>query len=238
MQNQLQVFENKEFGQIRTVEIDGQIWFVGKDVAVILGYENTSRDVNRHVDDEDKGATEMVTPGGKQKIVIINESGLYSLILSSKLPTAKKFKRWVTAEILPLVRKTGGYVGNDELFVNTYLPFADESVKALFGATLSTIRQQNKQIEIMKPKAEFFDAVSDSTDAIDIGSSAKVLNMGIGRNSLFELLRSEGVLMANNQPYQSYIDRVFFRTIEQKYTKPDGSTHIYIAIPHDTHYVI
>jgi phage antirepressor YoqD-like protein len=170
----------------------------------------------------------MDTPGGRQNLTVINESGLYSLILSSKLPAAKNFKRWVTAEILPLIRRTGGYVGDDELFTNTYLPFADESVKALFTTTLSTIRQQNKQIEDMKPKADFFDAVADSKDAIDIGSTAKVLNMGIGRNRLFEILRSEGVLMANNQPYQAYIDRGFFRTIEQKYTKPDGSTHIYI----------
>jgi len=114
------------------------------------------------------------------------------------------------------------------LFISTYLPFADESTKAMFSVTLSTIRQQNKQIETMKPKAEFFDAVADSKDAIDIGSTAKVLNMGIGRNRLFELLRNEGVLMHNNQPYQSFIDRGYFRTIEQKYTKPDGSTHIYI----------
>ena len=228
MQNQLQVFENQAFGKIRLVEINGQIWFVGKDAAELLGYEAERNAIKQHVDEEDKLTHQISASGQNRNMTLINESGLYSLILSSKLPAAKAVKRWVTSEILPSVRKTGGYVGNDELFADTYLPFADESTKALFIATLSTIRQQNKQIEEMKPKAEFFDCVAESSDAIDIGSSAKVLNMGIGRNRLFEILRREGVLMANNQPYQAYIDRGYFRTIEQKYTKPDGSTHIYI----------
>lgn len=107
--NSLQVFENPEFGSIRTVEIGGEPWLVGKDVAVALGYQNPQRALRNHVDAEDKGVTQMVTPGGKQNLPIINESGLYSLILSSKLPGAKKFKRWVTSEVLPSIRKTGGY---------------------------------------------------------------------------------------------------------------------------------
>lgn len=105
----LQVFKNPEFGSIRTVEIGGEPWLVGKDVAVALGYQNPQRALRNHVDAEDKGVTEMVTPGGKQNLPIINESGLYSLILSSKLPGAKKFKRWVTSEVLPSIRKTGSY---------------------------------------------------------------------------------------------------------------------------------
>ena len=107
--NTLQVFENPEFGSIRTVEIDGEPWLVGKDVAAALGDQNPQRALRNHVDAEDKGVTEMVTPGGKQNLPIINESGLYSLILSSKLSGAKKFKRWVTAEVLPSIRKTGSY---------------------------------------------------------------------------------------------------------------------------------
>lgn len=108
--NELVIFSNPEFGEIRTVEINGEPWLVGKDVAVALGYQNPQRALRNHVDAEDKGVTEMVTPGGKQNLPIINESGLYSLILSSKLPGAKKFKRWVTAEVLPSIRKTGGYM--------------------------------------------------------------------------------------------------------------------------------
>lgn len=110
--NDLQIFSNSEFGNIRTVTIDGEPWFVGKDIAEALGYgkgKSLNNAVANHVDDEDKGVTEMMTPGGKQNLIIINESGLYSLILSSKLPNAKKFKRWVTSEVLPAIRKSGHY---------------------------------------------------------------------------------------------------------------------------------
>ena len=107
--NELQIFKNEEFGEVRSLKIAGEPWFVGKDVADILGYTNSRKAISDHVDDEDKGVTKCDTLGGKQDLTIINESGLYSLILSSKLPTAKKFKRWVTSEVLPAIRKTGGY---------------------------------------------------------------------------------------------------------------------------------
>lgn len=107
--NDLQIFSNPEFGQVRTVEIDGQPWLVGKDVAVALGYKNPQRAIRDHVEDEDKGMTKTVTPSGEQEMLIINESGLYSLILSSKMPKAKAFKRWVTGEVLPALRKNGVY---------------------------------------------------------------------------------------------------------------------------------
>lgn len=108
--NDLQVFNNPKFGEVRAVEINGDPWFVGKDVATALGYQNPQRAIRDHVDGEDKGVTDMVTPGGKQSISIINESGMYSLIFSSKLPKAKEFKRWVTSEVLPSIRKHGGYL--------------------------------------------------------------------------------------------------------------------------------
>ena len=108
MKNNIVAFHYEE-QQVRTIEKNGEPWFVGKDVADILGYTDTAQAVRKHIDDEDKGVVEMTTPGGKQNMVIINESGLYSLILSSKLPTAKKFKRWVTSEVLPSLRKTGEY---------------------------------------------------------------------------------------------------------------------------------
>lgn len=107
--NDLQIFSNPEFGQVRTVEIDGQPWLVGKDVAAALGYKNPQRAIRDHVEDEDKGMTKTVTPSGEQEMLIINESGLYSLILSSKMPKAKAFKRWVTGEVLPALRKNGVY---------------------------------------------------------------------------------------------------------------------------------
>lgn len=109
MKNAVQVFENAEFGRVRTIEVKGSPYFVGKDVAEILGYSNPRKAIGDHVDEEDKGVTKCDTLGGEQEVTVINESGLYSLILSSKLPTAKKFKRWVTSEVLPAIRKTGSY---------------------------------------------------------------------------------------------------------------------------------
>src|SRR5699024_2851003 len=114
--NNLTIFESPEFGSIRTVELDGEPWLVGKDVATALGYKNPQEAIRTHVDDEDKGVSEILTPGGKQSVPIINESGLYSLVLSSKLPTAKQFKRWITSEVIPAIRKNGGYIaGQKEL---------------------------------------------------------------------------------------------------------------------------
>lgn len=106
----MSIFNNPEFGQVRAVTINGEPWFAGRDVAAALGYKNPQEAVRNHVDDDDKGVSEFLTPGGNQKIPIINESGLYSLIMSSTLPTAKRFKRWVTSEVLPSIRKTGGYM--------------------------------------------------------------------------------------------------------------------------------
>lgn len=108
--NQMEIFKNPEFGTIRAVEIDGEPWLVGKDVALALGYKNPQEAIRNHVDAEDKGVSEILTPGGMQKLPIINESGLYSLVLSSKLPKAKQFRRWVTSEVLPSIRKHGAYL--------------------------------------------------------------------------------------------------------------------------------
>ncbi len=132
--NDIQVFSNPEFGEIRTIEQDGEPWFVGKDVAAALGYgegKSLANAVADHVEAEDKGVTEMVTPGGRQKMTIINESGLYSLILSSKLPKAKEFKRWVTSEVLPSIRKTGSYT----------VPKLSKEMQALFLLDQRTVQQ-------------------------------------------------------------------------------------------------
>ena len=233
--SEIKIFENEEFGKVRTTIIDNEPYFVGKDVAEILGYSNTRDALIKHIDDEDKGVAKCDTLGGTQNMTVINESGLYSLILSSKMPNAKKFKHWVTSEVLPTIRKTGGYVSNDDMFIESYLPFADDTTKALFKSTLETVRKQNEliksqndRIEIMKPKEDFFDTVTDSKDTIDMSQVAKTLNMGIGRNKLFEILREKKILQRNNQPYQCYVDRGFFRCIETSFTKPNGDTCINI----------
>ena len=153
-QNELQIFNNPEFGEVRTLIIDGEPYFVGKDVAAALGYGDGNEKsralanaVSSHVDGEDKGVTEIMTPGGRQKMTIINESGVYSLVFGSKLPTAKRFKHWVTSEVLPTIRKTGSYVSNEDLFIRTYLPYADEGTKLIFAQTLKTVREQNAKIK-------------------------------------------------------------------------------------------
>lgn len=118
---ELEIFKNEEFGEIRVTAIDGEPWFVGKDIADILEYRNGSRDINRHIDEEDRRKSMIFDGNQNKETIIINESGLYSLILSSKLPNAKKFKRWITTDILPTIRKTGGYVNNDDLFISPCL---------------------------------------------------------------------------------------------------------------------
>ena len=205
--NEIQIFKNEDFGEIRTTEINGEPWFVGKDVAARLGYSNTVDAISKHVDIEDRGLAKCDTLGGTQEMVIINESGLYSLVLSSKLESAKRFKRWITSEVIPQIRKTGSYH-----IPKTYA----EALRALADET-EKIEALKKQNQLMQPKAEFFDAVTDSKTAIPIGDVAKILDIGIGRNKLFEFLRDKNILTSDNRPYQRYIDAGYFRVIEQKY---------------------
>lgn len=230
---ELTIFENPEFGSIRTVELDGEPWLVGKDVAEALGYTDTDQALRRHVDDEDKLTRNFDGSGQNRSMTIINESGLYSLVLSSKLPTAKKFQRWVTSEVLPSIRRTGGYVANDELFIQTYLPFADESTKSLFRTTLHTIGEQNKLIQQQrdkiqqdKPLVQFAEHVSESVNSIDIGTFSKLLydeNIKIGRNRLFAWMKKNGYLMRDTKPYQKYVDAGYFKVIEQAFKTPYGN---------------
>ena len=216
--NELQVFNNDEFGSIRTVIIENEPWFVGKDVAEVLGYTNPSKALSDHVDTEDKLNNETLLSLGQRGGWLINESGLYSLILSSKLPKAKKFKRWVTSEVLPAIRKTGSYnlpdFSNPAEAARAWAKEYEEKQKAL------------AQVTEMKPKAEFYDDVTGSTDTIDIGSVAKVLNIpNMGRNKLFSFLREKKVLNKRNEPYQEYVDKGYFRQIETSW-EHNGTTHI------------
>ena len=144
IQNGIKVFENPIFGQIRMVMVDDEPWFVAKDISDKLGYAQTSNMMKR-IDDEDFKSS--ILDGMNMKSLLINESGLYSAIIGSKLPSAKQFKHWVTSEVLPTIRKTGGYVNNDELFISTYLPYADENTKLIFSQTLKTVREQNETIK-------------------------------------------------------------------------------------------
>jgi anti-repressor protein len=222
--NELEVFKNSEFGEVRVVMKEDEPWFVGKDVATILGYTNPRKAMIDHVDDEDKdGVTIRDTLNREQKVVGINESGLYSLILRSKLPSAKKFKRWVTSEVLPAIRKHGGYLTeekieeallNPDVLIQLATNLKEEKEKRL--------KAENKLIEV-KPKVEFAEAIIASEDSIKLGDYAKViskrLNYKIGRNILFRLLRDNQILMRDNIPYQTYIDKGYFEVREILYYK-------------------
>ncbi|MBR0511025.1 MAG: phage antirepressor [Ruminococcus sp.] len=227
--NEIMIFNNPEFGSVRTVCIDGEPWLVGKDVADILEYRNGSRDINRHVDADDRRKIMIYDGNQRREIIVINESGLYSLVLSSKMLTAKKFKRWVTSEVLPTIRKTGGYVANEDVFVETYLPFADEPIKQLFRIQCRVINQLNERIRKDEPKVKFADHVSDSTNLIDVNKMAKLCadhGIRIGRNRLFAWMRARGILMGGNIPYQEYIDNGYFRVKESVY-ETNGQTRTY-----------
>lgn len=173
------VFNHPQFGELRTVEIDNEVWFVGKDVAEALGYTNPSKAFKDHIAEEDKGVTKCYTPGGAQQMTIINESGLYALILSSKLPSAKEFKHWVTSEVLPSIRKTGGYVNpsQSDLFLDTYLPFADQNTRLLFKTTLDTIQQQNNTIQQQNHTISHQeDIIRNLTSDIPLADKRQILN--------------------------------------------------------------
>lgn len=162
--HEIKIFENEEFGQVRTLLIDGEPWFVGRDIAEILKYSNTRKAIADHVDDDDKtdGVTIRDSIGRSQKPIIINESGLYSLILSSKLPTAKKFKRWVTSEVLPSIRKHGAYIimpKLEEIMANP------ESLELLLKQLLAETQKNKKleqQLTVLAPKGEYYDRLIET----------------------------------------------------------------------------
>jgi len=209
--NDLQIFKNEEFGEIRIIMKDNEPWFVGKDIAEILKYKEPHKAIVRHVEEEDRMKYPIPTNGGIQESWIINESGLYSLILSSELPEAKKFKKWVTSEVLPAIRKTGGYVHNDEVFIEIYLPFADDLTKALFKKTLETIRKQNELIKQMKPKAEYFDALVERNLLTNFRNTAKELK--IKEREFIQWLLDNGFIYRDRQgnlrPYAQYVPDLF-----------------------------
>ena len=230
--NDLQIFENKDFGKVRIVTVDNLPWFVAADVCRALDIAN-SRDAVKRLDDDERGVVSTDTLGGVQEMTVVNESGLYSLVLGSRKPEAKQFKRWITHEVIPTIRKTGGYVNNDDLFVSTYLPNADDTTKALFRSTLETIRKQNAKLEEYKPKAIFADAVSASKTSILVGELAKILHQNgvtIGQNRLFEWLRNNGYLCCYgeryNMPTQRSMEMSLFEIKETTINNPDGSIRV------------
>lgn len=228
--NELKVFSNNEFGEIRTLEKDNEIWFVGRDVATTLGYTNPQKAIKDHIYDEDKGVTNCYTLGGTQNLTIINESGLYSLILSSKLPKAKEFKRWVTSEVIPSIRKHGAYMTPDT--IEQAISNPDFIIK--LATELKSEQEKRKQLEVKveadKPKVLFADSVSTAKNSILVGDLAKILKQNgvdIGQKRLFEWLRGNGYLIkggnSKNMPTQKSADMGLFEVKISTISNPDGS---------------
>ena len=247
--NELQIFKNDQFGQIRTVVEDGEPLFVLKDVCAVFGDQNYRR-VSSRLDDDEKGVSQINTPGGIQNMVVVNEAGVYSALFAMQPEKArgvsdeyveeraaqiKHFKRCITHEVIPTIRKTGGYVNDDAAFVSTYLPNADEQTKALFRQTLATVRGLNSKIEADKPKVLFADAVSTSDTVILIGELAKLIKQNgvdIGQNRLFQYLRDNGYLIKRmgadyNSPTQYSMERGWFKIKERTVQEPNGAVTIH-----------
>lgn len=219
--NEVQLF-NFENHEVRSLLINSEPWFVGKDVAKILGYKDTSDALKKHVDGEDKLTRRFADSGQSREMYIINESGLYSLVLSSKLPSAKKFKRWVTSEVLPALRKTGQYQVKE-------LSGSELMAKALIEAQ-NVLAAKDKVIEEMKPKVVFADAVATSHTSILVGELAKILKQNgidMGQKRLFAWLREKGYLIKRqgtdyNMPTQKAMELGLFEIKEGSYVNGSG----------------
>lgn len=200
----MEIIKHERFGELRTLIIEDEPWFAGKDIAQALGYKNYKDALITHVDESDKRGSEIATPGGNQTLTFVNESGLYSLILSSKLPQAKDFKQWVTKEVLPNIRKHGMYATSDTIAK------IKEDPNFLIGLLQALQEEQEKSKSLLlensklKPMAEFGKAVHDSTGCYDMAEAAKYLQehgCRIGRNRLFKELLSKNYIYKNDHGY-------------------------------------
>ncbi len=231
--NNISTFRNPAFGSVRAVRIDNEPYFVGKDVATILGYKDSSDAIKKHVDNEDKLTRRFADSGQNREMYIINESGLYSLILSSKLPKAKEFKRWVTSEVLPTIRKTGGYVNNTAQFVDSYFGQLNLEQKHALTLMFDESKRMSEQLKEQAPKVLFANAVETAHTSILIGDLAKIIKQNgvdIGQKRLFEWMRQNGYLIkggsSKNMPTQRSMDQELFEVKETTINNPDGSVRV------------
>ena len=214
MNSRVEIFASAEFGKLRTINESGKVMFVASDVAKMLGYSNVRDAILRHC----KGVVKHDTPtnGGIQAINFIPEGDVYRLIAHSKLPAAERFESWVFDEVLPSIRKNGGYIAGQDTLSDDEL-----MAKALMVAQ-RTIENKNKQITEMKPKADFYDTVVSTESLLSMGDTAKLLDKNVGRNRLYKILREKKILMSDNIPYQQYVDRGYFKVVENYYMVGDN----------------
>nr|UVX52052.1 MAG: antirepressor protein KilAC domain [Bacteriophage sp.] len=236
MNNEIKVFSNEEFGSIRRVEIDGEYWLSGKDVAQALGYAKPENALSAHVDDEDKTTTLVQGTGSnyKSKATVINESGLYSLVLSSKLPSAKKFKRWVTSEVLPSVRKHGAYMTPETLEAAILNPDYLLKVATALKAETDKRKALEAKVSADAPKVLFADSVAASSSTVLVGELAKIMRQNgvdMGERRLFRWMRDNGYLIKRNgtdynMPTQASMEQGLFRIKETVINHSDGHTSV------------
>lgn len=228
--NELMIFNNPEFGEIRTVEVNGEPWLVGKDVARALGYgegKSLANAVANHVDTEDRGVTEMMTPGGNQNMTIINESGVYSLVLGSKLQGAKKFKRWVTSEVLPSIRKNGMYLlPKDYPSALRALADSEEQRMALEASNATLAAENERQAQVIaefEPIRQYVDTILESPDAL--ATSQIAADYGMSAQELNKILRDEGVQHKVNGQwllYKKHMNKGYTKSKTFQFTHSDG----------------
>ena len=234
MKNKIEIFKNEEFGEVRVLTIDNEPWFVGKDVAKILGYAKARNAISTHVDEDDALKQGVIDELGRiQETTLINESGLYSLILSSKLPKAKAFKRWVTSEVLPSIRKYGAYMTEET--IEKVLEDPDTIIKLATQLKEERARKEllEAEAEKNKPKVLFAEAVEAAKSSILVGELAKIMQQNgiqIGQNRLFEWLRSNGYLGKSgenrNLPTQYSMELNLFEIKKRTINNPDGSIRV------------
>lgn len=221
----IEIFKDSRFGEVRVAGTSEEPLFCLADVCKALDLQNPSQ-VKARLDEEDVQLIDLQALNLNEGIIgntlanFVTESGLYDVIMRSESSKAKPFRKWVTKEVLPSIRKTGSYSIMDKV------PQTFAEALRLAAEQQEQIEAQQKLIEVQTPKAEFYDDVVESKDAIPMDRVEKILNMGIGRNKLFELLRNEKILMYNNTPYQKYVDLEWFRCVETKFTRPNGDVCI------------
>lgn len=225
--NAIEVFDNEEFGSIRTTMINGEPWFVAADVCKALEIKN-SRDAMTRLDDDEKDVALTDTLGGAQTSTVVNESGLYALVLGSRKPEAKAFKRWITHDVIPSIRKHGAYITPQKLYECLQDPRAMANILTALADEQDKNRKLTAIIEDQKPKVEFADYIAASENAIEMGDFSKLAQKNgitLGRNNLFKKLRELGILMSDNVPYQQYMNAGWFEVVEQPYQR-NGTVYI------------
>ena len=208
MENKIQIFNNEEFGEVRTLNEDGKIYFVASDIAKRLGYMKPANAISAHCRYTLKRSIPHPQGKGTLDVNVIPEGDVYRLITHSKLPTAERFEKWVFDEVLPSIRKTGSY---------------SLEIPKDYPSALRALADQCELNRLMKPKADFYDTVASTESLLSMNDTAKILNMGIGRNRLFKFLRDKNVLMKDNMPCQRYVDAGYFKVVESYYMAGDNS---------------